>query len=235
MSALVLPQDYPRLRVVAGFAELSSASFEDGVHALCWQRELSGDFGEIVRHFAGNEGITSIDVDQLIGLALSPTGRVAAAVLVEDLRCLQALGLQPELNVINGYRREEKPGPVPRDVMSWHADSATEETDTWLCTYYGASSEALRHEDALCCSLEPEIRAALLAVYGGGDDAGFAEFLSEECYDLHYSARPEATPYVFGQGNLWRVATIYPGCPVPPCVHRAPAASRGELRLLVIS
>jgi hypothetical protein len=37
-------------------------------------------------------------------------------------------------------------------------------------------------------------------------------------------------------GNLWRIAIEYPGCLVPPCIHRAPATPSGpSQRLLLIS
>ena len=42
--------------------------------------------------------------------------------------------------------------------------------------------------------------------------------------------------YRSGGLNLWRIATDHPGCPVPPCIHRAPATLPGASpRLLLIS
>lgn len=216
------------------FAELADTLFAGALNALCWPRELEGDFGEVARCFADRSGITSLDAEMLASLPLSPAGRRAADAMIADLTMLADLGLQPELNVINGYPDEDD-GPMPRDVMSWHVDSATEEADTWLCTYYGPSSEALLNEHAMPRASIPEMRTALLALYGGPDDPGFAEFLSENSYDLHYTALPGATPVVFGTGNLWRVTTEYPGSPVLPCIHRAPRTGPGELRLLLIS
>ena len=124
---------------------------------------------------------------------------------------------------------------MPTDVLSYHADSAPVEASTWLCTYFGAPSEGIGNEDCVRrCDL-PETRAALLREYGGADDAGFAEFLNEHCYDLHYAPRPGAQPYSFGHFHLWRIAVAWPGSPVLPCVHRAPAQALGEPRLLLIS
>jgi hypothetical protein len=83
---------------------------------------------------------------------------------------------------------------------------------------------------------QPETRAALLKEFGGADGEEFREFLQENCYDLHYVPKASAQPYGFGLGNLWRIATDYPGSPVPPCVHRAPATRPGDPpRLLLIS
>jgi hypothetical protein len=63
--------------------------------------------------------------------------------------------------------------------------------------------------------------------------SAFEDWLSENHYDLHYSARPGAVPYSLGHFNLWRITCAWPGSPVPPCVHRAPVSS--SARLLLIS
>jgi hypothetical protein len=82
----------------------------------------------------------------------------------------------------------------------------------------------------------PELRLALLAECGGADDDDFAEWLSDCCYDLHYRATDQAQPFRFGLGNLWRIAVEHPGCPVPPCIHRAPETLPGDTaRLLLIA
>jgi hypothetical protein len=118
--------------------------------------------------------------------------------------------------------------------LSFHADSAPVEADTWLCTYHGSPSEGLRNEEALRRVDVTATRAELLREYGGVDDAGFHEFLHEHCYDLHYAPLQGARPYSFGVGNLWRIAVDWPDSPVPPCVHRAPATIPGQPRLMVI-
>jgi hypothetical protein len=144
--------------------------------------------------------------------------------------------MSPVLNCIYRYPRDEEGGAVPTDVYSFHADSATVETDTYLCSYTGAPSEGLRNEDAQRYVDLPEIRAELLKHFGGEDNAEFLEYLSESCYDLHYAPVAGARPFSFGLGNLWRIAVSYPGSPVPPCVHRAPETAPGQgPRLLLIS
>jgi hypothetical protein len=163
-------------------------------------------------------------------------GRIALEVLLEDQRLLRERDLAPVLDCINGYLREIEDGPIATDVYSFHADSATEQMDTYLCTYLGPSSEGLRNEDALRKVDMPETRAQLLAVYGGADDAGFEEFLNENCFDLHYAPVAGARPYSFGLYNLWRIGVEYPGSPVPPCIHRAPETKPGDPpRLLLLS
>ena len=206
--------------------------FRDGVNALCWRRELVGDFAEVLSQLECGGGITGLDEAWLGRLKLSEAGRVAVAAMVADLHRLRGQDLAPELNVIWSYAQEAAPGAVRTDVCSFHVDSAMQEADTWLCTYYGPSSEGLLNEEAMRRMEVPETRAALLREYGGADDGGFAEFCEENCFDLHYAAKGGAQPYAFGVGNLWRIAAEYPGSPVLPCIHRAPETKLGRLLLI---
>ena len=222
MSLFLLPAGYARIRVVNSFDELAATAFEDGVNALCWPRTLEADFGEVAGLLRGDAGITALDPETLTGLSAGLAGRSAIEIMLEDLRLLREHGAAPELNCIGSYPRETNAGPVRTDVYSFHADSAMTEADTWLCTYYGAPSEGLRNDEA-CRKVDiPEIRSALLHAFGGRDDGEFTEYLNDNCYDLHYSAQLSARPFSFGLGNLWRIAVDYPGCPVPPGIHRAP-------------
>ncbi|MFZ9682398.1 MAG: hypothetical protein ACO3DQ_04240 [Cephaloticoccus sp.] len=225
----------PHVRFRASLAELRDAAFADGVNALCWPRVLAGDFAEVVSALGPGDGVVPLDEARLLALTLSPAGQQARDAMLADWRALRDLGLAPELNCIHGYPRDEA-GVVPTDVYSWHADSAPIETATWLCTYSGAPSEGLPNAQALAKAEDPAIRAALLAEYAGPDDAGFAEFLRDHAYNLHYAAKSGAEPWSFGVGHLWRLAVDWPGSPVPPCLHRAPAQPHGSApRLLLIS
>lgn len=235
MNPLSLPPDYARIRIVDCFEELLTARFENGVNALCWPRILPGNFQEIVELLDAPEGINALEDAQLQALPASAAGRVAIGVLLEDQRLLRDHGLEPVLNCIHGYPRDEDPGPVATDVFSFHSDSAPVEADTWLCTYYGAPSEGLRQEQSVRRVDIPGIRAALLELHGGPDDDDFLGFLNDHCYDLHYAPLPGARPFSFGLGNLWRIAIDWPGSPVPPCIHRAPETKIREGRLLLIS
>ena len=234
---LFLPDD-ARIRVVGSFEGLVSTRFADGVNALCWRRELAGDFGEVVRLLNCGDGITPLDEETLVALPVGAAGRMAIDTMLADLERLEDAGLEPSLDCIRGYRRDVSTSQVSTDVFSFHVDSATAEADTYLCTYHGPSSEGLRNEDARRRVDVPETRAALRELYGDAKlDADFVAYLTTHHYDLHYvPARPEVKPYVFGVGNLWRIATQYPGSPVPPCIHRAPETRPGdEARLLLIS
>ncbi|HET7535888.1 MAG TPA: hypothetical protein VFJ90_05500 [Candidatus Didemnitutus sp.] len=226
--------DYFRIKLVSSFAELVATPFSEGINAACWPRMLPGDFAEIAAKIGG-EGIVSLDEVRLESLALSAAGRIARDVLLADLQLLRASGLAPELNCIHAYPRDDDAAVVSVDVHSFHADSAPVAASTYLCTYHGPTSEGLRNEDAQRRIDISATRAALRREYGGDDDEGFREFLREQCYDLHYAAAAGAQPYSFGIGHLWRIAIDWPGSPVPPCVHRAPAQLPGQTRLLLIS
>jgi hypothetical protein len=222
-------------RRVDGFAELLATPFSAEVNALCWPRSLPGDFGAVVAALGPGQGIVELTEQRLQGLPLDPPRRRAVEAMLADLRLLRDHDLAPSLNCVYDCLPAADGAAVPTDVTSFHVDSAPIEVDTWLCTYHGASSEGLRPGDAVPKVEVPEIRAALLREYGGPDDAGFAAFLDEHSYDSHYAPRPGATPYAFGTGALWRIATRWPGSPSPACVHRAPANPPGAPRLLLIS
>ena len=251
-----------RVLRVNSFHELITTPFASGINALCWARTLPGDFAAAValldhhsRTSASsvkpvqrsepsdsepNDGLVTLSPSalsaQLSARALGAPIRAALETLLEDLRRLREHDRDPVLNLIHGYPRDEDGGPVPTDVFSFHADSAPIAADTWLCTYHGPPSEGLRNEDARRKVDIPEIRAALLKLFGGNDDESFREFLSEAHYDLHYAPHANAKPYSFGVGHLWRIACETPGSPIPPCIHRAPVTQPGDPpRLLLIS
>jgi hypothetical protein len=237
MTSFFLPPGNPQIKRVHSFHELVTTRFADGVNALCWQRTLPGDFSEIV-NLLGNgdcEPITTLDQARLNRLSVSAAGKIAIDQLLADLQLLRDRDLDPVLNCISGYPRDEEPSPVPTDVFSYHADSATVEADTYLCTYHGSPSEGLPNDEVRRRVDIQETRAELLSLFGGEDNDDFRDWLKENCYDLHYAPARQAQPFTFGLGNLWRIATAYPGCPVPPCIHRAPATVAGQPRLLLIS
>jgi hypothetical protein len=222
--------------VVRSFEELIGTPMGDGINALCWERSLDGDFWEVVDHLAVHETIETLSDAFLRSLPLSAAGKKAVEIMIRDQELMRGAGLDPILDCIHAYPRDEESGPVPIDVYSFHADSATVEADTYLCCYNGPASEALRNEDAVRRVDVPETRAALLELFGGEDGEEFREFLNENCFDLHYVPIGDAKPFNFGIGNLWRIAVDYPGSPVPPCVHRAPTTAPGQPpRLLLIS
>jgi hypothetical protein len=221
------------MHCVTNFEALVSTPFHGATNAICWNRTLTGDFGEIAKKVELNENITVLEPEQLCALQLSEQGQLARAIILHDLKLLTAHGAAPTLNLIRCYDRDEALPFFPTDVYSFHADRSPVPTDTFLCTYYGAPSEILPNAQAQQKVLVPEIREELKKLYGGADE-GFESFLSEHFFDLHYQAAPGAQPVSLGTGNLWRLATDHPGSPVPPCVHRAPMEKPGQPRLLLI-
>ena len=235
MSSINLPKNYARIRRVNSFKELVSTQFQDGINALCWERELPGNFQEIAEALEVSQGINTVDDDEIRSLTLSEAGHVAAHTLMQDQRMLRDYGLDPILDCVNHYQRDETDAPIHTDVFSFHVDSATIQADTYLCTYFGPPSEGLRNDEAQKCVDTPTTRAELLSHFGGRDDSSFEAYLADQCFNLHYTPLSGAKPFSFGIGNLWRIAIEYPGMPVPPCIHRAPATIPGQRRLLLIS
>ena len=225
-----------RVGFVKSFDELTQTPFSGDINALCWPRALPGDFQDVLDRLQADAGVTTIEDAELRALKLSPAGALARDILLADRALLRGQDLDPSLDCITGYARDAADGPVATDVYSFHVDRAPVQTDTYLCTYVGRSSEGLANECAVRRVDVPQTRVQLLKNYGGADDERFIAYLSEQCFDLHYQPRPGAVPYSFGQGNLWRIAIAYPGAPVPPCIHRAPLTPPGSpARLLLIS
>ena len=68
----------PRVKRVRSFAELVSTAWGEGVNALCWPRQLEGDFEEIVKAIGPIEEITGLDEEDLRSLDLSAAGQQAS-------------------------------------------------------------------------------------------------------------------------------------------------------------
>ncbi|MDB5119792.1 MAG: hypothetical protein JWN56_1010 [Sphingobacteriales bacterium] len=221
-----------QIHCVTNFQDLVSTPFQGEINAICWSRNLTGDFSEIVEKIALNENMTAIEREELLELQLSEQGQLAREILLNDLNLLKAHGASPTLNVIKYYDRDDFT-LFPTDVYSFHVDRSPVATDTFLCTYYGESSDILPNSQAEQKVLIPEIRNELKKLYGGSD-SGFETFLTEYFFDLHYQAKPNASIINLGIGHLWRLAVDHPESQVLPCVHRAPIEKSGESRLLMI-
>ncbi len=222
-----------QIQCVANFHDLIATPFHREINAICWTRALSGDFSEIVNSIALTEDIIELDQETLLGLPLSVEGQMAREILLNDLKLLKAHGAAPVLNIIKCYERDDSFAPLPTDVYSFHVDRSPIATDTFLCTYHGESSEILPNAQAIQKVMIPEIRDQLKKLYDG-PEAGFASFLTENYFDLHYQATPNAIPISLGLGHMWRLAVDHPQSKVMPCVHRAPQEKNGQNRLLLI-
>lgn len=222
-----------QIHCVTNFQDLVSTPFSGEMNAICWSRQLTGDFSEIVKKVALSENITTIEPEELRELQLSEQGQLAREILLNDLELLKAHGASPILNVIKYYDRDDTYPFFPTDVYSFHVDRSPIPTDTFLCTYYGESSEILPNSQGEKKILIPEIRAELKKLYHGTEE-GFEAFLSDNFFDLHYQAKRDARPISLGLGHLWRLAVDHPDSQVPPCLHRAPKEKSGQSRLLLI-
>ena len=221
------------IHYVTNFQDLVSTSFSGKINAICWTRNLIGDFSEIVKSIELCGNITAIEQEELREIQLSEQGELAREILLNDLAALSAHGASPVLNIISHYDRDDTNPFFPTDVYSFHVDRSPIPTDTFLCTYYGESSEILPNAQGQKKVLIPELRDELKKLYHGADE-GFESFLSEHFFDLHYQAQPDARPISLGLGHLWRLAVDHPESQVPPCIHRAPKEKSGQNRLLLI-
>lgn len=225
--------NHKQISVVSSFSELVSSNFQGDRNAICWYRNLNGDFQEIVKKLQLKENITEISVDDLLALQLSEYGRLAREIIISDIQQLTELGASPTLNLIQNYERDDELDYISTDVYSFHVDRSPIPTDTFLCTYHGATSEILPNDQVEQKILVPEIREKLKNLHDG-PEAEFENFLEEYFFDLHYRAKPESKPVNLGLGHLWRLAVDHPTQQVLPCVHRAPIEIDGEYRLLLI-
>jgi hypothetical protein len=218
---------------VTNFQDLVSSPFHGQINAICWTRTLSGNFSEIVEKIALYGTMAELNEELLRALHLSEQGQLAREILLNDLKLLEAQGASPILNLISCYERDESYPFFPTDVYSFHVDRSPIPTDTYLCTYYGESSELLPNAQAEQKVLVPEIRDELKKLHRGTEKS-FESFLSDHFFDLHYRDKPNAQTVSLGLGHLWKLAIDHPESKVAPCIHRAPTEKTGEKRLLLI-
>ncbi len=218
---------------VVSFNDLVSIPFESNINAMCWNRQLKGNFYEIVNQLELTGNITEINENELLNLQLSKEGQLAREILLNDLLLLQSQGAAPVLNVIKYYDRDDTFPFFPTDVYSFHVDRSPVPTDTFLCTYHGEPSEILPNSQGIQKVIIPEIREELIKLHNGNAE-DFESFLVDNFFDLHYQAHPEAQPINLGLGHMWKIAIDHPESKVLPCLHRAPEEKDGQLRLLMI-
>ena len=225
--------DSSQIGTVSTFSELVRTDFKGERNALCWYRNLEGDFATIVDQLKLKENITEVNPQDLLALQLSEKGNIAREIILNDIRLLADFGASPSLNLLKCYDRDDEFDFISTDVYSYHVDRSPIATDTFLCTYHGVASDIISNGQAQQKVLIPEIREKLVALYNGTSDE-FDNFLKENYFDLHYQAQPHAAPINLGLGHLWRLAVDHPKQQALPCIHRAPIEKDGEYRLLLI-
>lgn len=225
--------DHHQVKMVSSFSELVNTHFQSAMNAICWHRNLVGDFKEIVTKLQLKDDITEVSGEDLLALELSEEGSMAREIILNDLQLLTDFGASPVLNLLKCYERDEELGFISTDVYSYHVDRSPVGTDTFLCTYYGTASDIIPNDQVEQKILIPEIREQLKKLHDGPEDE-FEDFLKEYFFDLHYQPKPNAEPVNLGVGHLWRIAVDHPDQEALPCVHRAPVENDCEYRLLLI-
>ncbi|MPW42841.1 DUF1826 domain-containing protein [Acinetobacter guerrae] len=225
--------DSDQIKLASNFSELISVNFQKNINAICWYRDLAGDFKEIVSKLELKENITEISIEDLLALQLSENGHLAREIILKDMHLLTDFGASPTLNLLKNYQRDEELDFISTDVYSYHIDRSPIEADTFLCTYYGPASDILPHDQVEQKILIPEIREKLRKLHDGPEDE-FETFLEDYFFDLHYQPKSHAKPVNLGSGHLWRLAVDHPQQQVLACVHRAPVEKTNEYRLLLI-
>lgn len=230
MSAQVATSSF---QTVSSLETLLATPFQGMVNAVYWNRELTGDFSEIISKTPLEGKITVIDPAELRQLDLNKQGQIAREILLNDFDTLTAFGAAPTINIITSYERDDSFPFFPTDVYSFHVDRSPIPIATYLCTYYGDSSEILPNEQAEQKIRIPEISNELKKLYDGAPE-DFDAFLTEHFFDLHYRPKAQSKPIRCGLGHVWKIAVDHPTSNVPPCFHRAPEEHSGKTRLLLI-
>lgn len=225
--------DNNQILEVSSFSDLVNTNFQGALNAICWSRNLAGDFKEVVSKLQLKDNITVVSIDDLLALQLSEKGNMAREIILSDLQLLADFGASPSVNLLKSYERDEELDFISTDVYSYHVDRSTIATDTFLCTYHGAASDIIANNQVEQKILIPEVREKLKKLHNG-PEAEFEGFLKEYYFDLHYQPKPNAQPINLGSGHLWRLAVDHPEQKVLPCVHRAPIENKDEYRLLLI-
>jgi hypothetical protein len=225
--------DFDQIAVVSSFSDLVNIRFEGAVNAMCWKRNLAGDFKEIVSKLRLKQNITEVSIEDLTTLSLSDKGQMARETILSDWKLLADFGASPSLNLLKNYERDDEFDFISTDVYSYHVDRSPIGTDTFLCTYYGAASDILPNDQSVQKIAVPEIREKLIELHDGPEE-DFETFLKDNYFDLHYQPIANAQPINLGVGHLWRLAVDHPEQQVLPCIHRAPLENNGEYRLLLI-
>ncbi|MBT2623481.1 DUF1826 domain-containing protein [Chryseobacterium sp. ISL-6] len=225
--------DNEQIGIVSTFSELVDTHFQGAMNAICWHRNLVGDFNEIVSKLHLKENVTEVSIEDLLALQLSEKGNEAREIILSDIQLLTDFGALPSLNLLKNYERDEEFDFISTDVYSYHVDRSPILTDTFLCTYHGTASEILPNDQVEQKILIPEIREKLKKLHNGPEEE-FEDFLKDYFFDLHYQPKPDAEPISLKVGHLWRLAVDHPEQQVLPCVHRAPIENDSEYRLLLI-
>ena len=100
--------DNNQIEVFSSFFELVNSKFQGEMNALCWHRNLVGDFKEIVAKLELKENITEVSIEDLLALQLSEKGNLAREIILKDIQLLTDFGASPALNLLKCYERDDE-------------------------------------------------------------------------------------------------------------------------------
>jgi hypothetical protein len=112
--------DSSQIGMVSTFSELVHKDFKGEMNALCWYRNLEGDFSAIVSQLELKENITEVNPQDLLALQLSEKGNIAREIILNDIRLLADFGASPSLNLLKCYERDDEFDFISTDVYSYH-------------------------------------------------------------------------------------------------------------------
>jgi len=75
-----------QIGIVTTFSELVQTDFKGENNALCWYRNLEGNFKELVSQLQLKENITEVTPEDLLALDLCEKGTIANTFALNDLR-----------------------------------------------------------------------------------------------------------------------------------------------------
>ena len=95
--------DSSQIGLVSTFSDLVNTDFVGERNALCWFRNLEGDFKEIADQLQLKENITEVSTEELLALQLSEKGNSAREIILKDWQLLADFGASPSLNLLKCY------------------------------------------------------------------------------------------------------------------------------------
>jgi hypothetical protein len=78
-----------QIKFVTNFHDLVSTQFYGKTNAICWTRQLTGNFSELVNRLELSENMAIITKEELCELQLSEEGKLAREIILNDLQLLK--------------------------------------------------------------------------------------------------------------------------------------------------
>jgi hypothetical protein len=98
--------------IVSTFSELVQTDFTGATNALCWHRNVEGDFAAIVNQLQLQENITEVTPEDLVALRLTEQGSRAREIILKDIQLLTDFGASPALNLLKCYECDDAFFPI---------------------------------------------------------------------------------------------------------------------------